>query len=609
MQKITLSIVQKYRDVFSLAWYYAEPWKVYIGSFIALAVFGAITESFGVFLLVPLLETMGKNNIFSNTPLLGFISQFFDSLPSESRLLWAGVLMLVVVLLRGIVQFVQEFIGYAIPHKVDFSLRLQAYHKLLGANVQFVDGLGAGELSNFAVGHPARIGIALRFFATLISSIFVLASYVLVLLIVAPYMCIVAFVYVAAATLVYRRMTTSIVHQVGHNTTAATEAFSQLFYDTLNGSKLIRLSGATRIIEGKVKAAVARLEKAKDRTVAVENMTIPFFSVMGGILICALVIFVGTLEPETAARTTGILVIFIVLIFRILAPLSIINISRNNIIIHLDALVDYKEMLTQANAAQDRNGTVAIKGIRKGISLDTVSFRYSEDADKALDDLSLDIPQGSMVGIVGTSGSGKSTMVNLLTRLYRPDEGQVTVDGNNLNDLEIEAWWRCLSVVMQDTLLTNDTIRDNIRFGLENDLPESRLHAAARQAAIHDWIMEQPEGYDTLLTDRGGNLSGGQRQRVMLARAFLRDPDIFIFDEATSALDSLTEKTVQDNILALKGDKTLIVIAHRLSLVQHADTILVFDRGRVVEQGSHADLLKKQGIYWQMTEQQSLATE
>ncbi len=599
--------IEKYRAPFALIWRYGRERKKLLGGFIVLAVFGALTESFGVFLLVPLLETMGKNNIFANTPLLGGISQFFDGLPSETRLAWAGGLMLVVVLVRGVLQFVQEYIGYAIPHRIDFNLRLKAYAQMLKANIRFADALGAGELSNFTVGHPARIGIALRFVATLIASIFVLLSYILVLFIIAPMMCLAAIVYVIVATLIYRKLTTNIVHKVGRDTTTASEAFAQLFYETLNGAKLIRLAGATSMIKGRVADTVGQLERTKDRTVAVENMTVPIFSVMGGMLICAMVISVGFLDPATAARTVGVLVIFIVLLFRILAPLSIINISRNNIIIHLDALSEYDRLFRLSQKAEDKNGDLAINRFENNIRLENVSFAYDEAGPDALHSFDLDIPKGQMVAIVGSSGSGKSTLINLLARLYRPDKGRILIDGIDLNDLEIESWWRRLSVVTQETMLINDTIQANISFGMQDMVTKDQIISAAQKASLHDWIDTLPEGYDTVLADRGNNLSGGQRQRLILARAFVRDPDILILDEATSALDSLTGKAIQQQILAMKGKKTLIVIAHQLSTVLRADTILVLDQGQIVEHGTHQELLDQHGIYWQMIEQQSLA--
>jgi ATP-binding cassette, subfamily B, bacterial MsbA len=595
-----------YGELLSLVRRYGSSHVGLLSLFVLLAVFGTLTESFGVFLLVPLLQTMGQSNIFSNVPLLGRISAVFDALPADTRLLWAGGLMLVIVLLRGALQFAQEFIGYAIPHRIDFHLRLRAYSAFVNTSMQFVDTIGAGEISNIMTGHPARIGIALRFAATLISNIAVLISYILILSIVSPILFVIASVYVITTTLIFRTLTTRLVHSVGHELSQANQQFSQIFFETLNGAKLIRLAGATGDVQRDLESSVKRLERARDKTVAIENMTVPFFSTMGGTLICIIVMLVGLLKTETAGQAVGVLVIFFVLLFRILGPLSIISISRNNIIIHLDAFREFDAFLTSTERARERDGNIQIDSFSDEIRFEDLSFSYSADGPKVLDRISFVVPKGHMVAIVGPSGSGKSTIINLITRLYRPNSGRVCVNGLDLNELAVSSWWRRLGVVTQDIVIVNDTIRANLCFGLQAQVSPDQIRSAARLAAIDDWIESLPEGYDTVLGDRGSRLSGGQRQRVALARAFLRDPDIIILDEATSALDTLTERTIQKQLLTLSRRKTMIVIAHRLSTVRRADTIVLIENGRVAEMGSHNELINRRGIYWRMIDSQSL---
>jgi subfamily B ATP-binding cassette protein MsbA len=595
-----------YREVFALFWRFGEDHIGTIILFIFLGVFSVLTESFGVFLLVPLLESMGRSNIFSNVPLLGSIAGLFDMLPSETRLLWAGGVMLIIVLLRGALQFAQEFLGYAIPLRVDSVLRLKAFRALVSTSMQYVDTVGAGHISNIAIGHSARIGIALRFFATLISSILILASYIVILSVVSPFLFVLAGTYVVGATLLFRMLTTKLIRNVGIELSNSNQKFSQIFFETLNGAKLIRLAGASNDVQRDLQSSVRGLEKAREKTVAVENMTVPFFNTIGGILICALVMLVAVLNAETAARAVGVLVIFFVLLFRILSPLSIISISRNNIIIHLDAFREYEAFLEACEAAREKDGAIKLSSFQSGIRLEDVSFAYFDSGPKVLDKVSFDIPRGHMVAIVGASGSGKSTIINLITRLYRLNSGRITVDGIDLNDLVAESWWRRLGVVTQDIIIINDTIRANLCFGLREEISMDRIEAAAGLAAVDDWIATLPDGYDTVLGDRGSRLSGGQRQRLALARAFLRDPDIIILDEATSALDTLTERTIQRQLLKLAQRKTIIAIAHRLSTVRLANLIVVVDQGRVVESGSHNELLACGGIYARMIESQSL---
>ncbi len=609
VSKVSAMIAQRLRDyhaLFSLGWRYRAGHGRTIVLFVALAVFGVLTESFGVFLLVPLLETMGRSNIFSSVPLLGSISGLFEALPVETRLIWAGGLMLIVVLLRGFLQFSLEYLGYAIPHRVDFALRLRAFDALITTSMQFIDSISAGQISNVTVSHPARIGIAIRFFATLVSSILVLASYIVVLTVVSPFLFVIASVYVIGATLLFRALTTKLVHNVGAETSQANQQFAQVFFETLNGAKLIRLTGATRVVKRDVEISIARLGLARDKTVAVENMIVPFFSTIGGILICVTVMVIGVLDSATAARAVGVLVIFFVLLFRILSPLSVLSISRNNIIIHLDAFREYEAFLAACENAREVDGSKVLASFSSGIELENVSFGYTANGPAVLKTLSFTVPRGHVVAIVGSSGSGKSTIVNLIARLYRPNSGRILIDGKDLNSLSINSWWRRLGVVTQDIVMINDTISANLCFGLETEPPVEQIRAAASLAAVDDWIISLPEGYGTVLGDRGSRLSGGQRQRLALARAFLRDPEVIILDEATSALDTLTERTIQKQLMTLSRRKTIIAIAHRLSTVRRADSIVVLDEGRVAEIGSHTDLIAKGGIYASMIESQSL---
>jgi ABC-type multidrug transport system fused ATPase/permease subunit len=574
--------------------------------FVFLAVFVTLTESFGVFLLVPLLQTMGQTNVFANVPLLGRISGVFDVLPVDQRLLWAGGLMLVVVLLRGALQFAQEVVGYAIPHRIDLHLRLRAYSALVGTSMQFADSIGAGAVSNVAVNQPARIGIALRFFATLIANVAVLLSYILVMLVVSPILVVVTSIYVVLATLLFRALTTGIVHGIGKELSRANEQFGQIFFETLNGAKLIRLAGATKDVERDLKSSVKKLQRVRDKTVAVENMTAPFFSTVGGVLICVIVMAVGMVKTETAGQAVGVLVIFFVLLFRLLGPLSIISISRNNIIVHLDAFREFDAFLDAAERARERDGSIQLKDFGDAIRIANLSFSYTADGPHILENLNLVVPRGQMVAIVGPSGGGKSTIINLITRLYRPSSGNILIDGHDLNDIAIESWWRRLGVVTQEIIVLNDTIRKNLTFGMRGQVSDEQLREAARLAAIADWIEGMPDGYDTSVGDRGGRLSGGQRQRIALARAIVRNPDVLILDEATSGLDTLTERTIQKQLQSFSRGKTMIVIAHRLSTVKRADTIVLLEQGRIVETGNHKELIGRRGLYWQMIESQSL---
>ena len=261
------------------------------------------------------------------------------------------------------------------------------------------------------------------------------------------------------------------------------------------------------------------------------------------------------------------------------------------------------EILETENPITDMQNATEKATFEAEISLKNISFKYEDDY--VLKDFNLTVPKGHAVALVGQSGSGKSTIANLVTRFYDVNEGEIEIDGTNIKGLTKKSLRGLMGLVTQDSILFNDTVKNNIGLGKENATNEEIIEAA-KIANAHEFISELPDGYNTNIGDGGNKLSGGQKQRLSIARAVLKNPPIMILDEATSALDTESERLVQDALEKMMRNRTSIVIAHRLSTIQNANTIIVLQKGEIVEQGSHAELFAKDGTYRKLVEMQSL---
>uniref|UniRef100_Q3AQI7 ATPase n=1 Tax=Chlorobium chlorochromatii (strain CaD3) TaxID=340177 RepID=Q3AQI7_CHLCH len=311
----------------------------------------------------------------------------------------------------------------------------------------------------------------------------------------------------------------------------------------------------------------------------------------------ALVLWFGGLQVFAGEMTSSELMLFAFTLYSTMGPIKMFGDVNTQMAL---GMISAERLFELLDAQPDiKNGTRPINGFSHNICFEDVCFKYSKDADtpNVLDHVSFEIKKGEMVALVGQSGSGKSTTVDLLLRFYDVDSGRITIDGVDIRELDYKQLRRMIGVVSQEVILFNDTIKANIAYGTHQEVTEERLMAAVRMGNAHQFIEEKPEKYDTLIGDRGVQLSGGQRQRLAIARAMVKNPELLIFDEATSALDNESEKVVQQAIDHALENRTALVVAHRLSTVRNADCIIVMDRGHVAESGSHDELLLHGGLY------------
>jgi subfamily B ATP-binding cassette protein MsbA len=386
--------------------------------------------------------------------------------------------------------------------------------------------------------------------------------------------------------------------------------------ESLGGLRIIKSFGAERFQAGRFAELNDTYRLSLIRLLWRRDLSSPLTEFLG-IATVALLLWYGSRQVFEGSMDAGAFLSFIFAFYMVIDPAKNLSKAWYNIQKGLGALGRVEEVLEIKNPLADADqNTNSLKyqstnkarprdAMRVGMRIENVSFRYAPDGPDVLKNISIDLPKGKVVALVGNSGGGKSTIADLLPRFYDPTAGRITLDGKDLREYGLREVRNHFGIVSQEAILFNDSIFNNIVFGMEG-VTEAGVHEAARIANAHDFILASPDGYQTNIGDRGGKLSGGQRQRLTIARAILRNPDVLILDEATSALDSESERLVQDALQKLMHGRTALVIAHRLSTIQKADEIIVLDHGRIIERGTHGELLEQNGAYRKLVDLQEV---
>lgn len=330
----------------------------------------------------------------------------------------------------------------------------------------------------------------------------------------------------------------------------------------------------------------------------------PLVGIIAGLSILIALAYGGYLTMVNVI-SLGDFVAFIQYILMLIWPMMALGMSINIFSQGQASLQRFQSVLDEKPEIIDAEKTEKIKKIRGNININNLTFKYPNSSVNALEGINLKINEGQTVGIVGRTGSGKTTLVNLLLRLFNPQRGQILFDNIDILDLPLDVLRNSIGYVPQDNFLFSDTITNNIIFGVENK-GEEEVVEAAKLSSVHDNIMEFPEKYETVIGERGTTLSGGQKQRISIARALIRKPQILILDDSVSAVDTNTEEEILKNLRNIRKDKTTIIIAHRISTIQNADLIVVLDEGKILESGTHDQLVKNKGLYYDMYQKQQL---
>src|SRR2546423_751541 len=588
------------RDLRRLFKYLKPHWLTFLLATIAMVVVGVLESAIGA-LIVPIFDQAFAQGSGKRTPTLFGLQRF---IPDSGLAAWRNIaiMLLLFTLVKGVAEYFSTYLMAIVGQSSVLNLRQELYHHVLSQSASFFERHRSNYLVSRLVSSAAAIELAvsntlrdiLRESFTLIG--FLAASFyynwrlTLGSLTIAP---IIAFLTARFGTAL-RNLSRESFEGNKRLTDTAQEALANQ-----NIVKAYRAEGR----EQKRFIAVAReIMRANLRSSRIAGFAPPTIEMIGVVAVVALLFF-GQREIEAGRMNAAQFLTFIFFLFRSYDPMRKLSRLQNSMEQALAAVRHVWEVMDEHAEIPEKPNAIEVEPLREAIELRDVSFGYHNESKVVLREVSLHIPAGSVFALVGESGGGKSTLTKLIPRFHDPSDGCVLWDGVNLRDASISSLRKHIALVTQETILFNDTVRHNISYGRPR-ATDREVEEAARIAFAHNFIKELPSGYDTIVGERGIFLSGGQRQRLAIARAVLTDAPVLILDEATSSLDTESERLVPRALDNLMRDRTTIVIAHRLSTVRRADTIVVMERGRIIETGKHAELLARGGQYKRLYELQ-----
>ncbi len=507
---------------------------------------------------------------------------------------WIPVAFMGVFILRGLSGFATEASLGWIGRRVISDLRRQVFNKFLTLPVKFFDAQAAGPLLTkltynvemVAESVTSVVTIAVRDTLTVIAALGVMLYH-------SPFLTVfVAVLFPVVATLVwllgiaFRRYSSRIQDSVGEVT--------QVTDEIIRGNSVVKAFGGFEYERDRLAEVDERNRKQNLKLIRVRSMGVAVTQVVFGIGI-ALVIYMAGRQSIDGVLSPGQFISFFSAMMLMLQPvrrITNVNATLQRGVAGADSLFSIMD-----EKDEEEPGTLEVERVKGNVRFDAIRFSYGDEDTNVIDNVSVSIGAGKTLAIVGHSGSGKSTLVSLLPRFYELDTGDILIDEVSIRDYTLNSLRSNISLVSQDVVLFNDTIRNNLAYGQLKTRTDEELMAAAEAAHVLDFVNELPDGLETTVGDRGVLLSGGQRQRIAIGRALLKNAPVLILDEATSALDTRSERRIQEALNVLMKDRTTLVIAHRLSTVEKADQIIVLDAGKIVESGTHAELVAVDGHY------------
>lgn len=569
--------------------------------------------------LIPMLDVLfGKAQPITEAPVysgnlldLGsygkaYLNYKVGALAGENTI-WALAIVIALVLslflLKNLFSYLASFFITYLRNGVLKDLRNNLYKKIVNQPIAFFSDQRKGDIMSRMIGDVNEVqNSMLSALESFIREPLTIIFSILVMLGISVKLTLFTFIFIPIAAAVISKIGKSLKK----NSIAVQQEqgrFLSLIEETIGGLRVIKAFNAESIFSKRFADSSQTFNRLSNKVMNRQNLGSPMSEFLGILMIAVLLWFGGSLVLVDKTLEGTQFIAFMGLAYNILTPAKAISRASYDMRRGNAAAERILEILDYDNPIKERENPVVIKDFTTAITLNNVTFAYAEQP--VLTNFSLEVSKGKTVALVGQSGSGKSTIANLITRFYDVNQGAILIDEVDVKDMQTASLRKLIGVVSQDSILFNDTIKNNLLIG-KPDATDEELITAAKIANAYEFINDLPEGFDTNIGDAGSKLSGGQKQRLSIARAVLKNPPIMVLDEATSALDTESERLVQNALENMMKHRTSIVIAHRLSTIQNADLIVVMQKGRIVEQGTHSELIQKNGMYKRLVEMQTI---
>ena len=558
------------------------------------ALFEGISFSF---LLLSLYVLNGRGlEVVADKPYINVITKidYLTNLSNSHLFILMVVAAISFQILKSLTVYLASYKSAAINARLLATIQRNIYDHVLSFDFQTVSRYKTGDLSTYTHLPTSCIVPILSAFHNIFVNFFILGALAFLLFKISIALTFLFLLFFTASALSYKKIITIIGH---YSTICANQSaeFTKDVVQAINGIKLIHIFGMQNLILKKSELVLEKIQYYQRKGGKLSNLLTAIAEIFSMVMMGVTLLISSFFLVESNNHSLPLLLTYLAVAYRFTTKTREILAQIGILASHYGSVKRMNNILTPEDKSFENRKGLPAKPLTANIIFDNLSFKYPSNDSEAIENFSFEIAKGKMTAIVGLSGAGKSTLINLITRLFSPTTGKILIDGADLQDYQIKSWRDKLGVVSQNTTIFNDSARENICFGTPKD--DAQVINACKMAGCYEFISNLPNGLDSTLGEHGYRISGGEAQRIAIARALIREPEILIFDEATSNLDSHNEKIIHQTLQTFRKNRTLIVIAHRLSTIINADNIIVLESGKLIEQGSHNELLKKEGQY------------